>query len=263
MKNSLLDLLFLSEKRKNILLLLKEGGPKSVETLRQDLDESATSIQPQLKKLREKHLVIREDNLYRLSEIGKVIVEKLPPLLNTLQVFEENGDYWASRNLESIPHSFLQQIGELGKFRISEPDRCNLFKLIPECTSSLDSSKEIKAFISYFHPLLPPHFLRNAREGRIITLIVNEMFMERAVCDFRSETEEFLGFDNTKMYLCKEPGALPSVLATNFFAAIAFFPKEGMFDRNYVMSFDKSAIFWTEDLFEHFRGISEEITELS
>lgn len=262
MKNSLLDLLFLSEKRKNILLLLKEKGPKSVETLRKNLNESETSIQPQLKKLRENHLVVREDNLYRLSEIGIVIVEKLPPLLNTIQVFEENEDYWASRDLKSIPPSFLQRIGELGKYKISEPDRCNHFMLIPSFSQSLISSKEIKAFISYFHPLLPPHILGTARDGRKITLIVNKMFMERVVCDFRPEIEAFLRLDNTKMYLCKEPAPLPTVLATDIIAAIAFYPKKGMFDRSYVVSFDQSALLWGEDLFEHIRYNSEEITEL-
>lgn len=262
MKTSLLNLLFLSEKRKNILLLLKKGDPKSVETLRKELEESATSIQPQLKKLREKHLVIREGNLYRLSKIGSVIVEKLPPLLNTQKVFEENENYWASRDLKAIPYSFQQRIGELGECKISEPDSCNHFKLIPGCSSALKNSKEIKAFISYFHPLLPPYFLEQAQDGRKVRIIVNKMFMERAICDFRSETREFLELKNTKMYVCKEPGVIPSILATDFFAAIALFPKEGMFDRNYVMSFDKSALLWGEELFEYYRELSEEITEL-
>ena len=49
MENTLLDLILLSEKRKNVLLLLLEG-PKDIETLKKALNASATAIQPQVKK---------------------------------------------------------------------------------------------------------------------------------------------------------------------------------------------------------------------
>ena len=89
MENSLLDLIFLSEKRKNVLLLLLEG-PKDINTIKKILKASATSVQPQVKMLREKHLVVQDRELYRLSEIGKIIAEKMKPLLDTLSVLEEN-----------------------------------------------------------------------------------------------------------------------------------------------------------------------------
>ncbi|MDD2440055.1 MAG: winged helix-turn-helix domain-containing protein [Methanosarcinaceae archaeon] len=262
MNKSLLGLLFLSEKRKNILLLLRDGEPRSVDTLREALGESETSLQPQLKKLREKHLVVKEKNLYSLSKIGKVIVEKLPPLLNTVQIFEKREAFWAERDLKAIPLSFQKRIGELGKYRISEPDSCNHFKLIPEFPSYLKNSREIMIFLSYFHPLLPAHFLKHAQKSRKITLIVNEKVMERSISDFRAETEAFLGLENTKIYLCKEPGAIPSILTTDFFMAIAFFPKTDRFDRTYVLSFDKSALCWGKELFEYYKSNSEEIAIL-
>lgn len=48
---SLLDTIFLSEKRKNLLLLLKEEGPKSGEDIKNVFDFPWKSITPQLKKL--------------------------------------------------------------------------------------------------------------------------------------------------------------------------------------------------------------------
>ncbi len=49
MSNSLLELIFLSEKRKNLLLFLKEGGPKNIEEIKTNLDTSAVAILPQIK----------------------------------------------------------------------------------------------------------------------------------------------------------------------------------------------------------------------
>ena len=94
MENTLLDLILLSEKRKNVLLLLLEG-PKDIETIKKALNASATAVQPQVKKLKEQHLVVQEKNLYKLSEIGRIVAEKMKPLVDTLSVLEENTDYWA------------------------------------------------------------------------------------------------------------------------------------------------------------------------
>ncbi len=71
-------------------------GPKDINTLKKTLKASATSVQPpQIKMLKEKHLVIQDRDVYRLSEIGKIIAEKMkPPLLDTISVLEENADYW-------------------------------------------------------------------------------------------------------------------------------------------------------------------------
>lgn len=102
MNSSLLDLILFSEKRKDFLLLLKEG-PKSIEEILEKLQVSRTALLPQIKKLKEENLVIHENDIYRLSLIGKIIVEKMQPLLYTLAIFEKNEDFWAERKLTPIP----------------------------------------------------------------------------------------------------------------------------------------------------------------
>ena len=60
MNSSLLDLILFSEKRKDFLLLLKEG-PKSIEEILEKLQVSRTALLPQIKKLKEENLVIHEN----------------------------------------------------------------------------------------------------------------------------------------------------------------------------------------------------------
>jgi predicted transcriptional regulator len=102
MNSSLLDLILFSEKRKDFLLLLKEGQ-KSIEEILEKLQVSRTALLPQIKKLKEENLVIHENEMYRLSLIGEIIVEKMQPLLYTLAIFEKNEDFWAERKLTPIP----------------------------------------------------------------------------------------------------------------------------------------------------------------
>ena len=164
MENSLLDLILLSEKRKNVLLLLLEG-PKDIETIKKTLNASATSIQPQVKKLKEQHLIVQEKDLYRLSEIGKIVADKMKPLLDTLSVLEENADYWADRDMTEIPPFLLRRINELGHCTIIEPQIDNMFEMIPEYVKNAEKAKKLEAAIPYFHPLFPSFYLKIAENG--------------------------------------------------------------------------------------------------
>ena len=60
MNSSLLDLILFSEKRKDFLLLLKEG-PRNIEEILEKLQVSRTALLPQIKKLKEENLVIHEE----------------------------------------------------------------------------------------------------------------------------------------------------------------------------------------------------------
>jgi predicted transcriptional regulator len=130
MENFLLDLILLSEKRMNILLLLLEG-PLDMETIKKTLNANETSIQPQVKKLKEQNLIVQEKNLYGLSEIGKIVAMKMKPLLDTFSVLEENTDYWIDRDTREVPHFLLRRINELVHCTTIEPYIDYMFEMIP------------------------------------------------------------------------------------------------------------------------------------
>ena len=154
MKNFLLDMILLSEKRQNVILLLLEG-PMTIDTIKKSLNASATSIQPQIKMLKENHLVVQENNFYKLSEIGKIVAGKMKPLLNTLSFLEEDVNYWFERDLTQIPKYLLSRIKDLGHITITEPKPDNMFEMNAEYVKNAKTAKKLEAIISYFHPLFP------------------------------------------------------------------------------------------------------------
>ena len=58
MDKALIDLLFMSQKRKDLLLLLKNGG-KTIEEIIDTLNVNPTGMLPQIKKLKDEHLVLQ------------------------------------------------------------------------------------------------------------------------------------------------------------------------------------------------------------
>jgi predicted transcriptional regulator len=261
MENNLLDLILLSEKRKNVLLLLLEG-PKDIETIKKALNASATAVQPQVKKLKEQHLVVQEKNLYKLSEIGRVVVEKMKPLVDTLAVLEENTSYWAEREVNEIPPFLLQRISELGHCTIIEPQIDYMFEMIPEYVRNVRMAKELKVAISYFHPLFPSFYLEIAEKGIPISLILPEPILKRWIEDYREQTEQYLKKENAKLFVCTDCESIPAVVAADNFMAMALFPKNTVFDRKYVICFEPDALAWGKELYDYYEQRSEQINDI-
>ncbi|OEU42258.1 hypothetical protein BGV40_10485 [Methanosarcina sp. Ant1] len=261
MEISLLDLILLSEKRKNVLILLLEG-PKDIETIKKNLNASATSIQPQVKKLKEQHLIVQEKDLYKLSEIGRIIADKMKPLLDTLSVLEENADYWAGRDMTEIPPFLLRRINELGHCTIIEPNIDNMFEMIPEYVKNAEKAKKLEAAIPYFHPLFPSFYLKIAENGVHISLILPEAVLKRWFEDYREQTDKFIKMKNTKLFVCTECERIPAITAADNFMAMALFPKNPVFDRKYVICFETGALAWAKELYDYYEQLSERIRDI-
>ncbi len=89
MRSNLITILLSSEKRTDLLLLLKEK-PQTIEEINNELDTNSVAILPQLKKLKEKGLVIQHDKMYELSLFGKIIVRKVESLVKALRQLEND-----------------------------------------------------------------------------------------------------------------------------------------------------------------------------
>ena len=109
MRSSLITILLSSEKRMDLLLLLKEK-PRTIEEINDELDTTSVAILPQLKKLKEVELVIYEDKVYDLSHLGKIIVGRLEPLVKAIRLLEDNYDYWSGLKPGEIPSGFFNRL---------------------------------------------------------------------------------------------------------------------------------------------------------
>lgn len=89
MRSNLITILLSSEKRTDLLLLLKEK-PRTIEEINNELDTNSVAILPQLKKLKENGLVIQEEKIYELSLLGKIIVRKMESLVKALRHLEND-----------------------------------------------------------------------------------------------------------------------------------------------------------------------------
>ena len=261
MSSSLCDTIWLSEKRKNLLLLLMEG-PRDIEQIKTSLNVTSKAMMPQIKILKKQGLVLQKENTYMLSEIGKLVVGNMLPLLNTLEVLEENKEYWASRDTSVIPPEQFMRLGELGECMVIEPDLNHLFDLPREFTENLIKSRCIMSSLSYYHPLYSSLYSRLAKSGAEMEIVLTKSVFDRLKNDCRDELETLLDSENTVVKVCEENLKLPTIAVTEKFMYICLFDKQGKYDHRKVMSFDASALRWGRELFIHYDELSQKVIEI-
>jgi len=261
MNSQLLELIFLSEKRKDLLLFLREG-PKSISEIRESLNVGLVAILPQLKKLRENSLILKTGDVYSLSPLGIAVAGRMQPIIDVLNVFGSKYEYWANHAVESIPDPLRKRIGELANCTFSEPpDRTRLFEPHREFVENIQKSEKVNGISSIFHPFYPSLFLNFAKMGINVSILVSFPVYQRVKEDFEAEISEFVKLDNASFYVCSRKIEFSYAVTDKFLSLSLPFP-DGRFDyKEDVMCFDSAAIQWGEDLFAYYRDRSEKITE--
>lgn len=260
MRSSLSDTIWLSEKRKRLLLLLMEG-PRDIDQIKKSLNVTSKAMMPQIKILMDHDLVLEEDRVFSLSDVGKIIVDNMNPLLNTLEVIEENPEYWATRDLSPIPAEFTQKLGELGDCMVIEPDINHLFDLPEEFTENLGKANKVRTMLSYFHPLYPKLYSEIAQKGIELDLILTEMVYERMIEECYEDISDMANMENTNLYILRN-GVSTTIAVTDMFVYLCLFNKKGIYDHKKIMSFDDSGIQWGERFFDYYKSKAELINKL-
>ncbi len=260
-KIGLTELVFRSEKRRNLLLFLKDR-PRSMDEIQEHLCVDSVSILPQLKKLKDRKLVIQKEHTYELSIMGKAIVDRMPPLLDTLEVLEDNFDYWSRRNLDGIPHVLRRRIGELKNCKLIRPDLSHMFELNPEYVENLLLSRQVLGFSSYFHPSSISLYLELAKKEAEISLMLTEPVLQRCKTDYRKDLQTLIEFEHVNLSLFPKDPKLAGFTVTDRFFLLTILPKIKFFEHESLFCSDPEALKWGTDLFSHLQKEAVKVKDI-
>lgn len=248
--SSLVDLIFFSEKRKNLLVQLA-NGPMNIDEIKETLNVKACAVMPQIKKLKDMDIIVQKGSIYELSDIGKVIVEKMLPLTALLDVFDGNKDYWSKHDRSPIPEELIKKMHMLGKCTLDEPDLDHLFEFPRHLREKLHTSKSVKSFYSYFCPDCPSIQAGCAEIGAEAHLVLDEKVYNRLKNDFEEEYNVLLK-NKVSLYIYSGKVRPSSFMVTDNFFLLKLFGKDGEFDHRKIISFNKSAIEWGNELAQYY-----------
>lgn len=262
MKKDLLDTIFASEKRKNVLLMLLEG-PAEMETFLKSLKTTRQALLPQIRVLEESKLVGHKGDTYELTTIGKLIAEKMKPLIGTFEVFDSGMDYWGEREVSFIPPHLLIRLREIGP--------CTVVSNIPvteNCAPSkqaVESGKRSKVQTSVTTFLFPnfPSILADFKQhGVEMCLVVSTELLEKLKQTRDEEYRDLLNSGVVNIFVY--PGKMDFMAFgyNDFSFMMRMFTRTGDPDQKYVMSSSSSALEWGRELFEHYMKDAVPVTEI-
>lgn len=252
------EAIWFSEKRKNLLLLLLEG-PKTSQEIESEMKVSWRSMTLPVKELKEMDFLLQEDNTYRLSPIGQILMENAKPIANTMEVLDKNMDYWTNRNLKVIPQNLRTRLGELGDFSFIEPGLKDMFELPTEVVDSLYKSTFVMSMISFFHPFHLSIYTDILSKGTKLWLVLTESVWARIEEDFKNEADQFKKEDNIEIFIYNGEFTPPSIIISDVFLFLSIFNKENKYDHRDILSFDERTFLWGKELFSYYLHSSKKV----
>ena len=255
----LLDAFFFSEKRKNLVLFLRDGA-KNLTEIKDSLDVKAPAIIPQIRILEEKNIVIQKGKEYFLTDIGQILTDYyICPLVDTLNLVENNQKFFNAHDLLMIPKPLLKQLYKLKGCGLNQVDLQNIYEPHRLFIEILSSSKWIKAVTPIFNPSYPDFFLQLAKQEKEIILILTPEVYQRTEAKFNNLIAEFLDLNNTHIYIYNDKLKLAMILTDHYFSFTPFF-KDGSYDsqRNLIGT-EPSAISWGTEFFNYLLNKSNKI----
>lgn len=257
MQHELIDVVFRSQKRRDLLLLLGEE-PRTMEEIKTLLDVSPTAILPQIKRLTDSDLVIQKNGSYELTDMGDQVFKRVKSLVNVLILLERN-NYWIEHDLSGIPPYLLNKIGDLKDCKLVEPDPSQIFEPSTELLEFFSSSRYLMVFSSFYRPEFLPLYTRLARLGSDVTLIFTDSVLEKIMQNYEKKIRKFTTLQNTELFVCNDGVKLAELMVSDRGMMVSLFDSNGRFYYDYMSCSEPEAINWAKELFEFYKSTAWQI----
>lgn len=252
MQHELIDVVFRSQKRRDLLLLLGEK-PRTMEEIKTLLDVSPTAILPQIKRLTDSDLVIQKNGSYGLTDMGEQVFKKVQSLVNVLTLLERD-NYWIEHDLSGIPQYLLDKIGDLKDCKLIEADPSQIFEPSTELLNFFSSSRYLMVFSSFYRPEFLPLYTKLGRLESEVTLVFTESVLEKILHNYERKIRKLATMKNAELFVCNDGVKLAELMVSDRGMMISLFDSNGRFYHNFMSCSEPEAISWAKELFEFYKS---------
>jgi len=251
-KKTLLDVIFASEKRKNTLLLLQDRA-QDMENLLLSLDTTRQALLPQIKVLEEHHLVTHYNDTYELTAIGKLIVNKMIPLLDIVEVADSDIDYWGTHNLDFIPPHLYKRLSELGPCTVvTNPPSTEVCEPSKQEVENAKKSAFQVSVTTFIFPGFPSLLEDFKKHGVNMSLVVSTELLAKINEEQNEPLRNLLGSNLNKVCLYPKRMDFVAFGYNEVSFMMRLLTNEGNYDHKYVSSCNPTALIWAKNLFEYY-----------
>lgn len=251
----------MSEKRRTVLFLL-HNGPKEMESLLKSLDTNRQALLPQMKLLEDSYLIFHYNDSYELTTIGKTVVDKMVPLLGTLEVFDVHINYWRDHDLRFVPAPLLHRLREIKGCKVIEPKLVNIYEMNKDFIETCAISKELLFILNFAHPTfttLLSHFIANNSRVKII---INMDLLQKYKANKQIGINGYINNERISFYLYQKNMNLGTFAQNDYCSVLRLLSKDNNYDYAQLFCKGSDALKWGKELFEFYLKDSIPIREI-
>jgi predicted transcriptional regulator len=247
-----------SDVRIKILMSLNDA-PKNLADLRNDIHLSSSTILHGMSQLQGKNIIMRNSGNYSLSQLGKMTVNKLLDMMETINTIKTCKDLFLNHEVDCIPKDLIKDIGYLNNSTIVTSTTTDVMKPHRVLLELLKDTSNIKFLSPVFYPKNAEMFIRTIEGNGELDLVVTSAVMDKL--------EETIGTEKLQKSIASGNGSLRiagndlkiSLTLGDEFLAMGLFSTDGSYDINvFLISKDEEALLWGERLFKHYKYRYEE-----
>lgn len=143
--------------------------PGKIADIVKSLNVPRDTIKSHIRYLSSLNLITKENNLYRTTDIGKVIINKLKEIEDLIELIEKHGEFLVSHDLSSLPEDLLRNIHLLKDCKVYTKD--NPFQIRLDWAEVAKKSKWAKVVKPILHPevlRMYPSLAKGKKEIKVI-----------------------------------------------------------------------------------------------
>ena len=227
-------------------ILEKLKNPVGISSLAKSLNVPRDTVKPHVRSFVKAGLVERCKKGYKLTVLGRIVLEKLVEIEKILSIDENVKEFFINHDTSSIPEELVRDFHCIcGGYLI---ERSDPFELSEDWIKILKTSRWIKGVSPVYHPEFPALFTALAKE-RDVTLILTRDVFEKCVAKHPELVKKFIKLGG-EMRIC-ESARMAFIVAERGFVIGLYSGSTYDANRLYVCTNDE-AVRWGLKLFDHF-----------
>lgn len=247
------DIKFLakSEIRLKILSELNER-PNDIRGLVKKTKITYSSVSSNVNKLEQNNYIKKVEKKYYLNPIAKIYFKTLMDFKKSIEIIRNYNSIWEKHNINQLSINSVKSITDLKNAHLIETTPLDIYKTHNTIKNQLIEAKDVKAIFPYLHPEYP---------GLIEEILISEGFVElivprsiyKAIISPINESlkKKAVKQKRLKVYTVTKPLNLYLTICDEKMS-LGLFKNDGSFDQNRILiSNDKKAYEWADDLFKH------------
>lgn len=240
-------------------MLVLSSGPKSRREIAASLDVSWNLLKQPVKELKDAGMIFQEDDDFRLSNNGQLMIKAFMPLLNMVNTVSYDSNYWINRDLQAIPRYIAKRMGELSNSNLVTLSMDYMFEPLKQFIETAITPGYLHMVLSLFDPEAPMILSELSKKGVQISVVFKEQIYNKMNENFGEQLQKLLTSENISFYELDSEINPPELMITDKEMVVIFFNQNGKYDYRELRSSDERAIKWANDLFDYYKSISETV----